>query len=300
MDIRQLEAFVAVIDTRSFSKAAAKLYLTQPTVSAHVLSLERELGIKLITRTTKSLSPSIAGSQFYGYAKQILDLRNQAIAAMQGLSQELKGALTIAASTIPDQYYLPQVLRSFREQNPDVSFAVSQCDSSEVIAKLLARKVDLGLCGTKPESDKCSSYVFAEDSLVVITPNREPYRSFPTQDFPLSHFYAVPIISREEGSGTRREAELFLQQQGVDLQRLNRVVETRSNESILKMVSEGMGIAILSKAAAADYVQFGKLLPFSFGKGKLQRKLYLVRLKNEVQSPVAQAFCDYARKYYHK
>ena len=300
MDIRQLEAFVAVMDTRSFSKAAVQLYLTQPTVSAHILSLEQELGVKLIIRTTKELRPSQAGEMFYPYAKQILQLRDKAIQAVGEFSREMKGGLTIAASTIPEQYFLPRVLQSFREKNPEVSFDVLQGDSAEVVAKVLSRNVELGFCGTKPESSKCISYAFADDSLVVITPNTEQYRRFLKYGFPLAQLTDAAFIHREKGSGTRQETELFLKELGVDPASLHTVVESRSTESILKMVREGMGIAIISAAAAEDYVHFQKILKFNFEAANLKRKLYLIRYRNGVLSPVAQAFCDFARKFYRK
>ena len=111
MDMKQLEAFVYVVETCSFSKAGQLLHLTQPTISSHISALERELKIKLIVRTTKETYPSDAGKLLYGYAKEILNMRENAIQAIQVFSQEMRGTITVAASTIPGQYYLPKLLQ---------------------------------------------------------------------------------------------------------------------------------------------------------------------------------------------
>ena len=131
MDIKQLEAFVYVVETCSFSKAGELLHLTQPTISSHILSLERELNIKLIVRTTKETYPSEAGKLLYNYAKEILIMRENAIQAIQMFSQEMRGTITVAASTIPGQYYLPRLLQSFREKYPDIKFNIQMTDSAD-------------------------------------------------------------------------------------------------------------------------------------------------------------------------
>ena len=103
MDIKELEAFVYVVENCSFSRAAELLHLTQPTISSHVSALERKLNIKLIVRTTKETYPSDAGKLLYKYAKEILQVRENAAIALRNFSQEMKGTISIAASTVPSQ-----------------------------------------------------------------------------------------------------------------------------------------------------------------------------------------------------
>ena len=98
MDIKELEAFVYVVENCSFSRAAELLHLTQPTISSHVSALERKLNIKLIVRTTKETYPSDAGKLLYKYAKEILQVRENAAIALRNFSQEMKGTISIAAS----------------------------------------------------------------------------------------------------------------------------------------------------------------------------------------------------------
>ena len=154
MDIKQLEAFVYEVETCSFSKAGELLHLTQPTISSHILSLERELNIKLIVRTTKETYPSEAGKLLYNYAKEILIMRENAIQAIQMFSQEMRGTITVAASTIPGQYYLPRLLQSFREKYPDIKFNIQMTDSADVVDRVTTRSAEVGFSGTEIDAPK--------------------------------------------------------------------------------------------------------------------------------------------------
>ena len=300
IDIKELEAFVAVVDHSSFSRAAKSLYLTQPTVSTHIAVLERKLGLKLLVRTTKEVYPSDAGKILYGYAKDILRLRESAVQALHVFSHEMQGSVTVAASTIPGQYFLPRMIQAFRAEYPDVSFSLQLLDSTEVANQITARKVEIGFTGTMLHMPKCVFQPFAEDRLVVITPNTPKYQEYLSTGFPTWQLTREAFISRELGSGTRLETESFLREMGVDVSSIRTAVEVRSTETIKQMVSEGLGIAVISQSACEDYCKFKKLLAFNFDSVKLRRKLYLVRHKNSILSPVAQTFYDYAAGFYSK
>lgn len=298
MDIKQLEAFVYVVETCSFSKAGQLLHLTQPTISSHISALERELKIKLIVRTTKEIYPSDAGRLLYEYAKKILDLRQEAEEAIQAFSREMRGTISLVASTIPGQYYLPKLLQSFRKSYPDITFNIQMMDSSQVVECVATRGAEIGLCGTMIDAPKCVYREFAEDRLVIVTPNTPEYQQYLATGFPVQRIMNETFISRESGSGTRKETELFLQEMGIDPSKLDVAIEVQSTENIKQMVSEGLGIAVLSRSAAENYCQFQRLLAFDFESVSLRRKLYLVRHKNGVLSPIAQVFYNFAEEYY--
>lgn len=299
IDMKELEAFSCVVDKESFSRAAEVLYLTQPTVSAHVASLERKLGVKLLVRTTKEIYPSDAGNLLYDYAKEILRLRSGAVQAIQAFSREMRGTITVAASTIPGQYYLPKLIQSFRSTYPDINFNLQILDSTEVADQISSRKAEVGFTGTVINLPKCIYQELTEDRLVVITPNTPQYQAYLSTGFPVRQLTKETFISRETGSGTRLETEAFLKEMGVNLREINTAVEVRSTESIKQMVSEGLGIAIISRSACEDYCQFKKILAFNFDSVNLRRKLYLVRHKNSILSPIAQTFFDYVAATYH-
>nr|WP_325304652.1 selenium metabolism-associated LysR family transcriptional regulator [uncultured Dysosmobacter sp.] len=297
MDMKQLEAFVQVAQTHSFSQAASVLHLTQPTVSSRIASLEQELQVQLLRRPSAVLSE--AGEVLYGYAREILELRARSLEALGALSGQIRGTVTVAASTIPGQYFLPRLLQSFRASYPEVSFDVRLMDSAEAAGQVLSRSAEIGFTGTLPEHPKCLCRPFADDRLVVITPNQPRFRQYADGGFPAEQLLRESYISREPGSGTRTETEHFLRQLGVDPDQLPTAVEVRSTESLKKMVSEGVGVAILSHSACEDYCQFEKLLAFDFRGAVLRRRLYLLRRKGGLLSPAALAFYDYAKGFYH-
>ena len=297
MDIKQLNAFVSVVEAGSFSKAGEQLYLTQPTVSSHIASLEQELNIRLLVRTTKEVYPSEAGKLLYPYAKEILSLRQQAVDSLEKFSHEMRGSITVAASTIPAQYFLPSLIQSFHHRYPQIKFNIQMVDSAEVDSQVGSSAADVGFTGTLSTGSKCLYREFADDKLVIITPNEPRFQEYQADGFPAEQLLREAFISREPGSGTRKETETFLKEQGIDPRFLHIAVEVRSTESIIKMVSEGLGVAVISRSACEDYCQFQKILAFDFRGMALHRKLYILRHRKLPLSPIAQVFYDYARDY---
>jgi DNA-binding transcriptional LysR family regulator len=300
MDIRQLESFVKVVENNSFSKAGEQLHLTQPTISSHITALEHDLNINLIVRTTRETYPSEAGKLLYGYAKQILALRDEAAHAMENFARDMKGTITVAASTIPGQYYLPKMIQSFHQLYPDIKFDLRMLDSAEVVEQVVSHNAEVGFTGTPSNSSKCLFREFANDRLVVITPNEPRFRQYLANGFPVRELMNETFISREPGSGTRKETERFLQEMGITPETLRIAAEVRSTESVKQLVSEGMGVAVLSRSACEDYCHFEKVLAFNFSSVSLRRKLYLVKHKTSILSPIAQVFYDYAKTFYKK
>ena len=201
MNLKQLEAFVKVAETKSFSAAAKLLYLTQPTVSAHIASLEKELNACLLVRSTKGAALSEAGKELYAYAEQMLELE-QKIRERFGLGTGGRGSvLRIAASTVPSQYLLPDILSAFREQYPGEQLKVFETDSAGVVDMILTHKADVGFTGTVLEKGGCTYLPFYQDELVIITPAAERFLSRQGEDV-AAWIREEPLILREEGSGT--------------------------------------------------------------------------------------------------
>ena len=203
MDFKQLEAFVYVVKLKSFSKAAQRIYLTQPTISAHINSLEKELDTKLIERGTKYVYPTKPGSILYQYAVKMLNLREDAVCSVKNYNKELKGTLTICASTVPSQNILPKVIAAFREEYPHVTFNILRQDSELVVESISKGMADIGFCGTDTHNPDCVFESFIQDHLVIITPNTERFRQMRTTGIKADFLKTEPIILREEGSARR-------------------------------------------------------------------------------------------------
>ena len=172
MDFKQLRSFVAVADCGSFTQAAAKLYASQPTVSAHIRQLEDELHETLFLRTTKSLAITPRGRELYDYAVHVLDLQEQ---LMRAWAQDER-TIRLGASTIPSSCILPEVLPPFRAQHPEAVFSILQSDSDGVLQQLRAGRFELGFTGAKEAAQDVVFSPFFTDRMVLITPNTPRYQ----------------------------------------------------------------------------------------------------------------------------
>ena len=298
MYINQVEAFVNVVRYKSFSQAARKLYLSQPTISAHIKSLESELGVQLLVRTTKDVILSDAGKIFYEYALELIHIRDVACIKMKSYTKEVKGNLRLAASTVPAHYILPRLLTGVRKSNPDIFFTVREMDSQAVISSVENYEVDLGLTGMSVTDSRLAFTPFLTDRLVLITPNTAAFRHMDGA-FPIEHLTKYPYIWRETGSGTRKVAAAFLHSVGIEESDLNIVTEMQTTESIKQAVYGNLGLSIISRKAVEDYVKFGHLLEFDFDSELLDRNMYLVYHKSMMFSPTTDYFFNYIKNRYH-
>ena len=296
MNLKQLEAFVQVSESGSFSKAAKELFLTQPTISAHISSLEKELNVRLFIRNTKEVSLSDDGKDLYRYAKQITDLEKAIEERFYMDSDDGKHFITIAASTIPAQYLLPKVLMCYRERYPKEQIKIMETDSSEVVTQVVDHMVDVGFTGTVLEKKHCKYIPFYKDELAVITPDTPEYRILKEQNRDdIDWIKRKPLILREEGSGTRKEAEKQLKNAGISMEDLDIVASIANQETIKKSVKQGMGITVLSRLAAEDE---DGLLIFPIPGDDEGRDINLVYNKNYQMTRSADRFIRIVKEVY--
>ena len=296
MNLKQLEAFARVAEAKSFSEAAKILYLTQPTVSAHVASLEKELGVCLLMRSTKEVSLTEEGEILYDYAMQMLELEQQ-IRERFGSRKKEGAVLRIAASTIPSQYLLPEIMVRFRERYPGVRLRVMETDSAGAVEQILSRRADIGFAGTVLEEKQCIYIPFYQDELVVIIPG-EGLEGPESAAETAAWIRRMPVILREEGSGTRKEAQRLLRQMGIELSELNIVASIQNQETIKRSVRNGMGISILSRLAAEDEIGSGVLRAVPLGETGGKRNINLVFDRRSLHSTEAEKLIDLVKEMY--
>ena len=299
MNLKQLEAFVQVAEGGSFSKAARELYLTQPTISAHISSLEKELNVRLFVRNTKEVSLSDNGKDLYKYAKQMVDLQGK-IEEHFGMKKDSgKHCITIAASTIPAQYLLPKVLMCFNEKYPEEQFKIKETDSAQVVTQIVDCMADVGFTGTVLEKKHCKYIPFYKDELVIIAPNTEKYRRF-QEECPndISWLKREHVLMREEGSGTRKEAEKQLRSAGVNMVDLEIIASIENQETIKKSVRQGIGFSILSRLAVTDEAKAGQMLIFPIPGADEGRDINVVYNRNYQLSRSAERFIKIVKEVY--
>lgn len=297
MEFKQLEAFVAVVDYGSFSEAARKLYLTQPTISAHIRSLEEELHARLIIRTTKKLTITTKGYQLYDSAFRILDIRNNLLENFTGSRKQI---IDLAASTILSSYLLPELLAGFGRMYPDVYFHSWQTDSSGAINHVLDGTVDLALTGQNTGDDSCVFIPFCQDNMVIATPVNDHYLNLKQKEQPVvfQDFIKDPVIIREKGSGTKKEMDIFLENAGIEPSSLNVVARMNDLESIKKSIVNGLGFSILSARSVVDLQKTKQILLFPLEESAHKRSFYIVYSKNRILKSHVRQFIHYVKEYY--
>ena len=295
MEFKQLEAFVAVVDYGSFSEAARKLYLTQPTISAHVRSLEEELHTRLILRTTKKTTITTRGYQLYDSAVRMLEIRNNLLENFTGVQKHM---IDLAASTIPSSYLLPEILAAFGKTHPDIYFHSIQADSAESINRVLDGTVDLALVGQNTRDETCVFLPFCQDKLVIATPITNHYLSLQNKTVSFEDFIKDPIIIREKGSGTKKEMDLFLERIGITPSDLNVIARMNDLEGIKKSIVNGLGISILSARSAIDLQKTKQILLFPLEESAHKRTFYIVYSKNRIQKPHVRQFIQFIQNFY--
>ncbi len=301
MNLKQLEAFVYVAEGESFSKAAKELFLTQPTVSAHIASLEKELNARLFVRNTKEVKLSEEGKLLYDSAKQMVTLQKKIEKTFLENEKKEEHCITIAASTIPAQYLLPEILVKFNEKYPNEQFKIIETDSAKVVEEVLNHTVDIGFTGTVIDSKRCKYIPFYQDELVIITPNNEKFRTLQEKESDKRWIMQEPLIMREEGSGTRKEAEKQLKKNGIEVSRLNVVASMENQEAIKRSVNNGMGVSIISKLAAEEEIVHGEILGFPLVKEDGKRDINVVYNRSFQLSRLSERFVKTVKEIYrHK
>ncbi|MCL2856482.1 MAG: selenium metabolism-associated LysR family transcriptional regulator [Oscillospiraceae bacterium] len=292
MDFKQIEAYVKVVEFASFSKAAEAIFLSQPSVSIYVSALEKELGQALINRTTKGVSPTLAGKIFYENAKEILALKHNTIERIRNLAGNLSGEISILASTVPSQYILPEILARFSKIYPDISFNVRQGDTLKVSRGIAAQEAEIGFSGGIIESDKCSFREFMSEEIIFIAPYQKEFLE-PREHSLEELLYKHPFVSRESGSGTKSEYENFFASQGVDLSQVNSSASFDNTQSIINAVISGLGVSVVSEFAARAFIAQNMIVPLKL-KAKLpQRKFCYVLKKNFSHSHLVDLFVEF-------
>ena len=298
MEFRQLESFCAVVRYQSFTKAAEKLYISQPTISTHIRMLEQEFNSRLIIRTTKNIEITPHGKELFACAQKIFTLKNDLI---QKWSEENKKIIRIGASTIPADYILPEVLPLFCQKYPDIQLHIHQNDSGNILQSILNGKFTIGMVGMKSFEKELDFVPFFHDGIVMITPKQEKFLHFAqkafNQDDLISLLKKETIILREQGSGSKKRLESYFEQINLSEKSLNIIARLNDQESIKKLVASGLGISFISAKAITDA---DNLLTIKLPENNLTRSLYFAYHKDYILKEHILSFIKFVQNFYAK
>jgi len=275
MDIHQLRVFTSVFKNRSFSKASEALHLTQPTISNHIKALEDEFACKLFDRMGRTIIPTKEAEVLYGKSTEIIEKADALKEALGQLKKETTGKLVIGASTIPGVYLMPRIMTGFRKKYPAISFQILIADSGGIIDSISRHELLLGIVGAKLGNDQIDYTPFVEDELIVVSAPLKTEKSSMT----LKELVALPMVFREEGSGTRREVEKFLESEGISFDHMKIAGIFGSTDAVKQAVKAGLGVSILSKFSVADELEHKLLEEIKLTDIHMKRNFYIVTHK---------------------
>lgn len=293
MEMRRLEVFCKVVELKSFTKAAESLFLSQPTVSEHLRTLEEMLGEKLIDRLGREALPTPAGRVFYQYARNIVHMRDEALQALEHFKGRLSGRLTLGASTIPGTYLLPMLVGSFKILHPAIQITLRISDTAKVVEQVLETNLEAGIVGSSWSDKRLTLEEVGSDELVLAVYPEHPWAK--RGSIRLKELEGAPFILRERGSGTRMVMSKMLEDRGIDVALVSEVAEMGSTEAVRQGIKARIGISILSRQAVAEDIRHGSLVPVQLDDLRLSRPLYLIQRKNRQISPLCSAFLNHLR-----
>ncbi len=295
IDFRHLETFCRVASLKSFSKAAEDLFLTQPTVSGHILSLEQSLSLRLFDRASRDIRLTKAGEVFLKYATKILSSRKDLLNALSEFSQGIRGELILGASTIPGEYILPGLVGNFKKEHPRFTLSLKIADTKEILQDVLQGDVEFGMIGAKLDHPSLHFEKYEEDEIVVVAPSDHPLvRKKRTT---VEELFEEPWIIREEGSGTQMAVEKVLRKKGSSLKQFNVVTKMGSTSSLKEGVKARLGLAFISARAVEEELKQGLLSRIAVeGIDSIFRQIYIAFHRGRTFSPVGTQFFRFLKR----
>jgi DNA-binding transcriptional LysR family regulator len=293
MSIEQLphlETFAEAAERSSFSAAARALGLTQAAVSQRIQALEQALGVTLFSRQSGHVMLTDAGHRLYEYAQRILTLSREAVQDVTGRQAPLAGTLSLAASSVPGEHLLPDLLASFRTRHPHVQVRVTISDSRLVAQQIEQGHAHLGLVGGKSDSPHLEYRGFTRDRLALLVPAGHSWRG--RKRATVAQLAEEPLILRESGSGSRACLEQALVRAGKSLADLRVAAEVGSNEAIKEAVRRGLGLTILSTHTVRRELESGEFVALQVAGLVLERDMYAVWDRRRALPIPARLFLD--------
>ncbi len=293
---RRLQVFHTVARLLSFTKAAESLHMTQPAVTFQVRQLEEYFNTRLFDRTHNRISLTAAGEQVFRYADQIFDLYAQMENSVRELTGEIRGIVTIGASTTIAEYMLPAMLGNFKSRYQDVDIQLKVSNSEGVVHMVECNAIDLGVVESPVGNKNLVVESCRDDQLVAILPPGHALAD--RENVNIKVLLEYPFICREEGSGTREVIGEYLREQGLD-DSMDVSMELGSPEAVKGAVEAGMGVSVMSISTIQKELRLGSLVSLPLDP-PLIRPFNFVHQKQKFRLRLMEELLDFARAYCHE
>ncbi len=295
MEDHRLKSYCLVVETKSFSRAALAKHMTQSAMSRLVKGLEDELGVNLLLRERKTVTPTPEGKIFYNHAKKLLEGYVRMEQDISSVSGTTRGLLRLGSSRTPAFHLLSQALYDFSKNHPELRIDLTIARTEGVLRELREGRIDIGIVESWGINDKFFSETLAEDEIVLIVP--ENHHLAAKKSITLKELITQSFILPGPGSGTRTLVDDFFERQGFDMRQLNVRMTAGSPEFVVQMVQAGLGVAFASKWSVFSAVKEGTVKVLRAPGKKILRKFYLVTIDREPVSSAARTFKGFIKQH---
>jgi DNA-binding transcriptional LysR family regulator len=294
MEIRQLKAFVAIAEARTFTAAALRINYTQAALSMQIKQLEKEVGVPLFTRMPRRVVLTEAGERLMERAHHILREHDAALAELAELAGAKLGRLRVgSASGMVSADSLPQILKRLRKSHPHADVSVSSGTSDELVRKILAGEIDTAFISLPAQAHNVETELLSRDQLVAIaSPRHALAGQRVVSGFALA---GEKLILGERGGNTRRLIDEFFAEAGL---KPTVAMELSRQAAIKNMVAADMGVGIVPLSVARDDVEKGRLVRWWIEGARINWEMGVARLSGGYLSPVTQTFLDICRAHF--
>jgi DNA-binding transcriptional LysR family regulator len=293
MDTRQLAAFCAVVERKSFSQAAERLGVTQPAVSLQIRSLEQRLGRQLLDRSGRRVEPTEAGRRLYASAQRVLAAEEHLLEDLDADDEgAITGTLELGASTGPGGTVVPLLLCEFQEQHPDMGVRLTVSDTQTVVDRVAGRELELGIVGAGRRHRGVAFEPFFSDEVVLACPADHRIAG---KTVSLDDLKGKKLIVMQDGAGVRQVIEDELRKAGMRLRDLDVRLELGLQESVRSAVVAGHGIAFISRLAIEADLAAGRIATARVRGLDPVREIFLARATGRSETRAARAFVAFAQ-----
>ena len=293
MNIEYLKTYLEVIKLGSFSEVAKRMSISQPAVSFQIQKLERDLGVRLLDRSQKTITLTDAGKRLLRFAETVDREQANLIYDLEQIREEVTGDIIITASTIPGEILILPILGGFKALHPGIGAHVDISDSISVISGVQKGSYDIGFCGIKPEDKELEYFKFAEDEIVLIVFPGHPFAL--RKRVTLHEIQPEQLIFREVNSGTRQSLITLMAEAGMDIEKWAPSMVLSTHQAVVTAVEEGLGIAFVSNLAIRKSIALGLVKQVEVEGLQLRRDFYCIYSKERVVSRLLNEFIAFVQ-----
>lgn len=291
MNTSYLKTFIEVINMRNISKAAEKLFITQPAASKQLQILEKDFGATLFTKNGREIIPTEEGVLLYKYAVKLLNEENKIYSLLRN-DDNYSGELIIYTSTLPANYYIHNLIIEFAKEYPDITYKIIKADSKAVYNYIEDGLTSFGFTGSIYKNKRIKNVCIAEDEVILVA-SKKIYEELSRDKITFDILLNQNFIIREKGSATLQTFEDFMIKNKIDTSELKIKVQAEDNEIVKNFAINNMGIAVISKIAVEKEIQEGILHQIQVDGLEIKRQLYYVYHKDRYYTKIEDKFKEY-------